>query len=50
MVSDDVEQRELAEMLDQPIPSDAEASDDENINSEDERDPNISDLPDIPWY
>ena len=50
MVRDDVETRELAEMLDQPVPSDAAASDDESINSEDERDPNKPELPDIPWY
>ena len=50
LVRDDVEKRELAEMLDQSIPSDAEGSDDESINSDDERDPNIPDLPDIPRY
>ena len=45
-----MEKRELAEMLDQPIPSDADASDDEGFNSEDEKDPMASNLPELPWY
>ena len=40
-----MEKRELAEMLDQPIPSDAEDSDDESYNSDDEKDPMVSYLP-----
>lgn len=45
-----MEKRELAEMLNQPIPSDAEASDDEGYNSEDENDDMANSLPELPWY